>query len=62
MGEYLKDMKGECYYTDIPICENKISNTAPRRKLECEINEGYFISPKLYAIKTKDGKEILRQE
>lgn len=23
-------------------------------KLECEINEGYFISPKLYAIKTKD--------
>lgn len=31
-------------------------------KLENEILEAYFISPKLYAFKTKNGKEILRQK
>lgn len=60
MGEYINDLTGQCYYTDTdsiitdrPISDDKISKKIGDMKLENEIEESYFISPKLYAIKTK---------
>ena len=69
IGEFIQKLDGECYYsdtdsiiTDKPISQDKISDKIGDMKLENEILEAYFISPKLYAFKTKNGKEILRQK
>lgn len=67
MGEYINNLTGQCYYTDTdsiitdrPISEDKISDKIGEMKLESELEKGYFISPKLYALKTKEGKEIIK--
>lgn len=67
IGELILGLDGECYYsdtdsiiTDLPVSPDKISDKIGDLKLENEIEEAYFISPKLYAFKTKDGTEIIK--
>jgi hypothetical protein len=40
--------------------EDLIGKSLGLFKLEHEIKHGYFISPKLYALETKDGKTIVK--
>jgi hypothetical protein len=63
----LLDLGIEIYYMDtdsivvnIRIPEDLIGNKLGLFKLEHEIEQGYFISPKLYAFKTVDGKYIVK--
>jgi len=57
----------EIYYMDTDsivvnsiIPEGLIGNTLGLFKLEQDVAKGYFISPKLYALKTTDGKLIVK--
>lgn len=67
MNEHLKN-GGKIYYydtdsihTDISLKENLInSKEIGKFKLECKIKEGYYLSPKIYGIKTDKGDEILK--
>ena len=63
----LIDLGIEIFYIDTdsmtvnkPIPEDLIGNKLGLFKLEHEIKHGYFISPKLYAIKTFDDKTIVK--
>jgi len=63
----LIDLSIEIFYMDTDsmtvnkaIPEDLIVNKLGLFKLEHEIKHGYFISPKLYAIKTFDGKTIVK--
>jgi hypothetical protein len=57
----------EIYYMDTdsmtvnnPIPDDLIGNNLGLFKLEHEIDQAYFISPKLYALKTSNGKYIVK--
>lgn len=57
----------EIYYMDTdsitvnkPIPEELIGNKLGLFKLEHEIDHAYFISPKLYALKTSNGKYVVK--
>jgi DNA polymerase elongation subunit (family B) len=63
----LIDLGIEIYYIDTdsitvnkPIPTDLIGNQLGLFKLEHEIDHAYFISPKLYALKTIDGKFIVK--
>ena len=43
-----------------PIPEDLIGNKLGLFKLEHDIEHAYFISPKLYALKTSNGKTIVK--
>lgn len=67
MSDYILGLEGECYYTDTdsivtnkPLPNNLVNNEIGKFKLENKINEAYFISPKLYALKKEDGSEIIK--
>ncbi|CAK9187075.1 unnamed protein product [Ilex paraguariensis] len=60
----------DCYYTDTdsaflgsPLPEEEISSTVlGKLKLEHIVQEGYFVAPKSYGLKTKDNVEIVKQK
>jgi hypothetical protein len=46
--------------TSLTPYSNLIGNNLGLFKLEHDVKHGYFISPKLYALKTTEGKTIVK--
>jgi hypothetical protein len=66
MQQYKLIPNNKCYYSDTDSIilekelETGISGEIGDLKLEYQIEEAIFIRPKLYGIKTKCGKEIIK--
>ena len=57
----------DLYYTDTdsavinrPLAPELVGNALGQFKLECEIDTGIFIAPKVYGFKTVEGKETIK--
>ena len=67
MAEYKLKYQNNLYYTDTdsavinrPLAPELVGNALGQFKLECEIDTGIFIAPKVYGFKTVEGKETIK--